>query len=275
MKDNEYPYYFSLIELGKYDDIKFALEVPSEKAILRDLRFISQAITLKNEPIASLLLSLWDNVSLSPSDQKAKANLYTKSALNGLLSLVKQFNSDFDIALESNLTAFKYSIVNDDVPMTKFLLSGPLREFDARKLPIEEVGAFSGNEQIKLVIDHGADVNYADGRPLIGAIQKERVNSILLLLELGANPYLNDNSPFKHASILNSSLPLEAMISYCNFLDREGSPFKTRKWMASEVCRDVLLSHEVGSCLEGALNDGFKINLGNTLNIPKPSDLTR
>ena len=275
MKDNEYPYYFSLIELGKYDDIKFALEVPSEKAILRDLRFISQAITLKNEPIASLLLSLWDNLSLSPSDQKAKANLYTKSALNGLLSLVKQFNSDFDIALESNLTAFKYSIVNDDVPMTKFLLSGPLREFDARKLPIDEVGAFSSNEQIELVINHGADVNYADGRPLIGAIQKERVASILCLLELGADPYLNDNSPFKHASVLNTSQPLETLISHCNSLDREGNPFKTRKWMASEVCRAVLLSHEVGSCLQSVLNEGFKINIGNTLNIPKPSDLTR
>jgi hypothetical protein len=261
-------FYLTLVELDQYDDIKYALENPSERKLLKDYKLLSKAIANRNEPIAKLLLGLWDD---STYDQSIKSNLYTKAVACGMKGLVEAFCSQFDIATDLHLRGFKLAIFNSDFALTDFYINGPLSEYDKSKLPVSEMGLAKGHQLIEFLISYGVDVNYDNGIVLVNTVINERIDNALYLIEQGADIYINDNAPFRHAAMLQSSDMLSALIELSGYKDCNGSYFDSRKWTASDECRSILSSKELSLTLDATMDD-FKINLSDFITIPTPKN---
>jgi hypothetical protein len=263
-------YYLTLIELDQYDDLKYALEAPSERKILKDYKFLSKAIFNRNEPIAKLLLGLWDDFA---SDQAIKSNLYTKSVACGMKGLVESFCSRFDISTDLHLRGFKLALFNSDVALTDFYINGPLSEYDKSKLPVSEMGLAKDHQLMDFLLSYGVDVNYDNGVVLVNAIINNRIDNAMHLIEQGADIYINDNAPFRHAAMLQSSDMLGALIALSEYKDCNGNYFDSHKWTASNECRSILSSQELSITLDATMDD-FKINLSDFITIPTPKNFT-
>lgn len=229
---------------------------------------IQKAIDSAQPEIAAALIVHWDDSTIN---HREKAEIYLKAVNSGFIELINIFDR-FTISQDIKLRAFKIAINNSDLPATKTLLNGALREYSPSLLPVEQMGEVTDPELIIFLVGKGVDINFNRGSPLIGAITKGMTENIKLLFNLGADIHFEDNLPFKHAAIQPFDNSLDMLLNLSGGIDADGLVFCTRKWMVSDACREIVTQFEMNNAITQLMDESVptKIGLSSILNIPEP-----